>query len=317
VRIFPGILTRNWQLKLSALAMAVLLWTVPEFETQRSQVLQDVPVRVQLNDPQWALRGEPLPASIQVSLSGTTRDLMGLRADRPSIVVPIDEVASPDTAILLLHPWLRMSVGGEVVVEELAPSVVQLFFEPIGVGAPTLLPRLPGSLPDGLSLARAPEVDPRIVQISGPASRVDSLTFLNLEPLDLSEIRSSGTFVLPVDTTGLSGMALSPQRASVIVLVEETVTRELSEFPVTLPPLSSEPALQSRPASVNLVLTGARSLVEAVDPSGLRVTVSRTVATALAPGEEVRATLSVQGVPDLVDGNPDPGWVIIRRPTGL
>jgi YbbR domain-containing protein len=317
VRFFPGIITRNWQLKLSALAMAVLLWTVPEFETQRSQVLQNVPVRVQLNDPQWALRGNPVPASIQVSVSGATRDLMSLRADRPSIVVPIDEVSSPDTVIPLLHPWLRMSVGGEVVVEELAPSIVQLFFEPIGVNAATLLPRLPGALPDGLSLSRAPEVNPEAVQISGPASRVDSLTFLNLEPLDLSDVRSSGTFVLHVDTTDLTGMALSPQRASVTVFVEETATRELTEVPVTLPALASDPALQSRPSSVTLVLVGARSLVEAVVPSELRVTVSRTVATALAPGEEVRATLTVEGVPDLVDGSLDPGWVILRRPTGL
>ena len=314
---FPGIVTRNWQLKTSALAMAVLLWTLPKFETQSSQVLENVPVRVQLNDPQWAVLGEPFPASIKVTLSGSTRDLMALRVDRPSIVVQVDQVSSADTAILLLHPWLRIAMGEDVVVEELVPSVVRLSFEPMEVGAVTLRARFSGSLPSGLSMARAPEVTPPIVRVSGPSSRVDSLTSLNLMSLDLSEIRSSGTFVLPVDTAGLAGMALSPQRASLEIVVEEALARSLQEIPLLLPILNSDPQLQARPSSVTLVLSGARSLVEEVDPSRLQVTVSRTAATALAPGEEVRASLTVEGVPGLVSVTVDPQWVLLRRPTGL
>ena len=316
MRFFPGIITRNWQLKVSALAMAVLLWTVPEFETQSSQVLENVPVRVQLNDPQWALLGEPLPASVQVTLSGSTRALLSLRSARPSIVVPVDQVSSADTAILLLQAWLRTSVGEGVTVEDLIPSSVRLSFEPIEVEAATLLYRFIGELPTGLSLARAPEVNPGFVRISGPASRVRDLTTLSLMPLDLSEIRSSGTFVLPVDTSGLAGMALSPQRASVEVVLEETASVSFEGLPVRLPVLGSDPQLQARPSTVTLVLSGARSLVEEIDASRLRVTVSRTVATALSPGEEVRTNLVVEGVPDVIQAVLDPGWILIRRPTG-
>jgi YbbR domain-containing protein len=317
VRFFPGIITRNWQLKLSALAMAVLLWTVPEFEAQSSQVLENVPVRVQLNDPQWALLREPLPSTVQVTLSGPTRALMALRADRPSIVVPVDQVSSADTAILLLQAWLRTSVGEEVTVEDLVPSSVRLSFEPMEVDVATLRARLTGTLPQGLSLVRTPEVTPGFVRVSGPASRVGELTSLGLMPLDLSEVRSSGTFVLPVDTANLSGMALSPQRASVEIFVEETLTRSFEGVPVRLPPLSSDPQLQARPSTVTVVLSGAASLVESFDPGQLRITVSGTVATALVPGEEVRASLSVEGPPEVVQATLDPEWVLLRRPTGL
>ncbi|MGW8266118.1 MAG: CdaR family protein [Longimicrobiales bacterium] len=316
MRFFPGIITRNWQLKLSALAMAVLLWTVPEFETQSSQVLENVPVRVQLTDPEWALLREPLPASVQVTVSGSTRALLALRAARPAIVVPVNQVSSADTAILLLQAWLQTSVGEQVTVEDLVPSSVRLSFEPIEVEAATLLYRFTGALPPGLSLARPPEVNPGFVRVSGPASRLDGLTTLSLMPLDLSEIRSSGTFVLPVDTSGIAGMALSPQRASVEIVLEETVARRFPDLPVRLPVLDLEPQLQARPSTVSVVLSGARSLIDAVDPAGLRVTVSRTVATALVPGEEVRATLSVEGVPDMIQAALDPEWVLLRRPTG-
>ena len=317
VRFFPGIITRNWQLKLSALAMAVLLWTVPEFEAQSSQELENVPVRVQLTDPQWALLGEPLPSTVKVTLAGPTRALMALRADRPSILVPVDQVSSADTAILLLPAWLRTSVSDEITVEDLVPSSVNLSFEPMEVDVVTLRARLTGDLPSGLSMVRNPEVVPGFVRVSGPSSRVSGLASVTLMPLDLSEVRSSGTFGLPVDTTNLSGMALAPQRASVEIEVEETLTKSFEGVPVRLPILASDPQLQARPSTVTVVLTGATSLVDSFDPGQLRITVSGTVATALVPGEEVRATLSVEGPPAVVEANLDPEWVLLRRPTGL
>jgi len=317
VRFFPGILTRNWQLKLSALAMAVILWTLPKFEAQTSQVLENVPVRVQLNDPQWALLREPLPSNIKVTLSGPTRALMTLRADRPSILVPVDQVSSADTAILLLQAWLRISVGQDVTVEDMVPSSVRLTFERIEVEAATLRPRLEGSLPDGLSLSRDPEVTPGFVRVSGPASRIAPLSSLPLMPLDLSQIRSSGSFLVAVDTTGLTGLALAPQRASVQINVEETFSRTFEGITVRVPSLGSDPQLQARPSTITVVLTGARSLVEDLEPAQIRVTVSGTVASALVPGEEVRATLSVEGIPEVVQATLDPEWVLLRRPAGL
>lgn len=315
MRFFPGILTRNWQLKLSALAMAVILWTLPKFEAQSSQTLT-VPVQVQLNDPQWALLREPLPSTVQVTLSGPTRALMGLRSDRPTVVVPVDQVSSADTAILLLQAWVRTSVREDVTVEDLAPSSVRLSFQPMEVDVATLRPRLEGSLPPGLSLAGPPEVTPGFVRVSGPASRVTPLTDLFLRPLDLSQVRSSGSFVLPVDTSGLSGMAFAPQRASVAIAVEPTLSRTFEGVPVRLPTVDSDPQLQARPSEVTVVLTGAQSLVEGMEAAQLRVTVLGTVASALMPGEEVRANLSVDGVPDVVRATMDPAWVLLRRPTG-
>jgi YbbR domain-containing protein len=317
VRFFPGVITRNWQLKLSALAMAILLWTVPEFEAQSSQELENVPVRVQLTDPQWATVGEPLPPTIKVTLAGPTRALMALRADRPSIVVPVDQVSSADTAILLLPAWLRTSVSDEITVEDLVPSSVNLSFEPMEVDVVTLRARVTGELPSGLSLVRSPEVVPGFVRVSGPSSRVGELASVSLTPLDLSEVRSSGTFVRPVDTANLSGMALSPEQASVEIEVEETLTKSFEGVPVRLPNLASGPQLQARPSTVTVVLSGATSLVESFDPAQLRITVSGTVATALVPGEEVRATLSVEGPPVVTQATLDPEWVLLRRPTGL
>ena len=317
MRFFPEVLARNWQLKVSALAMAALLWTVPQLETQGSYVLEDVPVIVQLNDLEWALLEDPLPPTVSVTISGSTRTLMALRADRPSILVPVDVVSSADTVILLLPPWLRTSVGEDISVEGLAPAEVRLAFERMEVKPANLLFQSTGSLPAGLSLARIPEVSPEFVRVRGPASRLGELTVLRLMPLDLSGLRNSGSFDLPVDTTGLAGMALTSQRASVEIVLEETFSRSFLEVPIRLPILDDDPQLQARPSTVTLELSGARSLVEDLDLSEIRITVSQTVGAALVPGEEVRANLSVEGVPEVVQATLNPEWILLRRPTGL
>lgn len=317
MHIFPEVLTRNWQLKLSAMGLAVLLWTVPELGKEGSQVLENIPVRVQLNDPEWALIQEPLPATIQLTLSGPSRELFALGLDRPSIVIPVDQVSASDTAVLLRSQWVRMSVGEDVVVVELVPNLVNLSFEPMEVGAVPLRPRLSGVLPEGLSLAQLPEVTPNLVRVSGPRSRVEVLETLALSALDLSQVMGSGDFPLPLDTAGLSGMAFSPQRASVHIEVEETVERSFADLPLTIPVLADDPQLQVRPSVVTVILTGARSLVEGVDPLQLRVTFSRVAAASLSPGEEQRISLSVDGVPGLVVVRVEPEWVLLRRPAGL
>ena len=316
VKIFPEVLTRNWQLKLSALGLAVLLWTVPELGKEGSQVLENIPVRVLLNDPEWVLVGEPVPATIQVTLSGPSRDLIALGLDQPSIVIPVDQVSASDTVVFVRYQWVRMSVGEEVVVEGLSPALVNLSFERKEVVAVTLMPRISGALPEGLSLAQFPEVTPNLALVSGPSSRVAVLGSLYLSELDLSQVRGSGDFVLPLDTAGLSGMAFSPQEASLHIEVEETVERSFTDLPLTLPIFPEDPQSEARPSVATVILTGAQSLVEGVDSLQLRVTFSRVAAASLSPGEERRISLSVEGVPELVAVRVEPEWILLRRPTG-
>ena len=50
VRFLPGILTRNWTLKLVAIVLAVLLWLIVRVEAPDRQSIPSVPVVVQVSD---------------------------------------------------------------------------------------------------------------------------------------------------------------------------------------------------------------------------------------------------------------------------
>ena len=311
----PGILTKNWQLKVSAVGMAVLLWTVPRFEGQSSQILEDIPVRVQLSDPNWSLVGDPAPAVVSVTLSGPARDLIALGVDRPPVLVPMDELFSGDTTVLLRPSWFRVSGRDGVVVEDLRPSAVTLSFERIEERRIAFAAPLFGELPPGISLAGPPQITPPEARVFGAASRFERVDSLRLMPMDLSLVEGSGPFLLGVDTTGLQGLDIVPLEASVAIPTEPTAVREFPDQILILPHLDSDPQLQALPVSVTVVLSGPRSLVEGVDPEALTVTIPPLRAS-MAPGQEERVGVVVEGVPELVEYGVTPAWVRLRRPAG-
>jgi hypothetical protein len=315
VSLLPGILVKNWQLKLSALAMAVLLWTVPRFEGQSTRVLPDVPVIVQLNDPEWAPLGDPSPAEVSVTVSGPARELFAIGVDRPPVIIPVDEVTSQDTTVMLRPLWFRGAGRDEVVVEGLTPDAVTLSFEAIEQRDLFLSVPLSGELPPGISLAEPPGIQPDRARVLGPTSRFEGLDSLRLLSLDLALLDEPGPYLLSVDTAGLEGLTVHPLQVSVEVQTEPTTAREFPDLTLRLPRLSADPQLQARPASVTVVLVGARSLVENVDPEALTVTVP-TARANLAPGQEVQEMVVVEGVPDLVEARVTPDWVFLRRPVG-
>jgi hypothetical protein len=319
VSILPGFLTRHWQLKLSAVAMAVLLWTVPEFEAQREEELT-APVRVHLTPPtRYAALGDPDPATVQVRLFGPTRELLNLEA--ALVLVQIDSVSSRDTTVLLIPDMVQIRpprVEGVVEVEVLEPSSVNISFEEIIDGTTVLVAAPEGTLPDSLSQAGPIEISPEVVRVSGPESRVTMLDSLPLAPLDLSQVVSSEGIVLPVDRTGLEeyGLVFSPAVATVRVPLEETFTREIPDLLFEVPSVDSGPPIRSTPSRVTVTLVGARSLVERVDPSRLTVTSPSGPAAVLTPGQEIQVAPVVQGLPDLVEARVSPTQVTLRRPVG-
>jgi YbbR domain-containing protein len=315
VSLLPGIVSKNWHLKVLAVLMAILLWTVPRFEAQNSQVLEDVPVRVQLTDPNWGLLGDPSPAVVSVTVSGPARDLIALGIDRPPVLVPITEVFSGDTTVMLRPSWFRFSGRESVVVEDLSPGAIALSFERIEERLVPFAAPLFGAFSGGVSLAGTPEIDPPAARVFGAASRVEEIDSIRLLPMDLSRLEGLGPYLAGVDTTGLRGLDVLPMEASVSIPTEPTIAREFPDLPLLLPTLDSDPQLRARPATVTVMLIGPQSLVEGVDPEAIIVTIPTTQAN-LPPGQEERVPVVVEGVPELVTYTATPDWVRLGRPAG-
>lgn len=314
MRGLPAFLTRNWTLKLSAFGIALLLWISVRVEAPSRQTVPNVPVRVTLADPEWALLGNPSPAEVMVRFGGPSRELLRMAVDRPTILIPLNQVVSEDTTVVIRPEWVRVQDRPNVVVEEIQPSSVALSLEPIvRLDLPPAL-RLEGELPDGLALRSEPTVRERELRVSGPRSRVTELDSIRLQVLNLDDVRESGPVPVSIDRSRLEGLQVQPERVQVEFEVEEAEVLVLEEVPVTLAESGWEERWELSDSVAQVTLTGAPSLLEAVNPDQvvLRVTLPGADLPESA-GDRRTTELELRGVSALLRAEWDPQEVTITR----
>jgi hypothetical protein len=294
------VLLHNWHLKLAALGLAVLLWALVQTEPLSQETFAAVPVTAEVLDSSWTMARPPSPATVDLQLGGPAGEIIRLARDGATLRVPVASVGSRDTIIAVQREWVDLGGRSRVTVESVSPLTVRMTFEPAIARNVHVSVPMRGELPDDIALASVPELTPSTVVIRGPESRMMGLDSVSLAPLDLASVSQSGSFSLPVDTTGLRGAVVRPASVSVMLRVEPMVERVMENVPVEAEPPAGEPEITVTPSSLQLRLEGPSTLVTAVDVSRLRVSVDPESLRGLQPGEMRRVRIQVEGVPPLV-----------------
>lgn len=295
--VLPAAVTRNWTLKLASLGLAVFLWAVVRAEPPDRQVLDEVPVLVQVGDLDWREAAPPEPATVQVRFAGPARQILLLNRASAAVRVPLDVVTSSDTTVQLRRDWVVFDGASGLVVEDVLPSTVQIHLERTTTEVIPLAVSVTGTPRDGYALAGPVTPSPQVVRLRGPESRVLEIDSVRTRPLDLDGLDATERVVVPVDTTGLGGLTISPTEVEALVRIERAVSR-------VLPPVSVEvegPAaagLVVDPASLPVTVRGPEARTADADLSGLRLVVSDEDVLDVAPGEERRVPVRVRGLDD-------------------
>jgi len=304
VSVLPDVVTRNWRLKLSALALAVFLWAIVTVQPRNRDILPAVPVQVVVTDPEWTLAELPSPATVSVQLGGPTRELLqlGRGNDAAILRIPIDAVGSGDTIVRLRTEWVVVLGGSNIVVQEILPSTVTLRLEPAMTVSLPLAVRTRGELPEEWALATPLGLSPPLVRVRGPARILEGLDSIPLEPLDLGAVRESRIYRVRVDTSGLGRVSVEQQTADIAIRLDRAAERSVGGVPVVAEaPLGVDPgSLVVTPATIQVTLRGALSLVNQVDAEALSAVVAARDIEGLAAGSAVTVPIRVRGVPNLV-----------------
>lgn len=309
----PRALIHNWRLKLSALGLSVLLWALVQSEPRESQTVGSVPVVIDVADTAWTVAGEVQPGEVELRLSGSTGEIIRLSRAGTVLRIPIAHVGSRDTLVTLRRDWVVLGEGSSLAVESVYPSAVRVHFEPAVARMVPIALRTTGSLSSRLALASPIGVTPQLARVRGPSERVETLDSVLLRPLQLREVRGSGVVELAMDSVGVAGLRVSPATVTVGIRVEERLERTLSGIEVQAQAGYGRSALTVTPASVEVVLVGARTLLTAVDPQDVRAWVDPELLRDMAPGEERRVPYRVEGIPALVALDLPHEFVVVRR----
>lgn len=223
-------LTRNWSLKLTALVLAVLLWTVVKSEELTRVSVGNVPIEVVLRDPGWILSAPPSPETATVIFAGPWRELVRLAVQKPRIIIPVDEVRDSVEVRQLRTGWVQLD-GGELSrlrTEDIRPGAVLLTFERLTTRVVPIAVRTRGELPPGLELAAPIRSEPAAIRVSGPSRRLEGVDSVPTEPIELGAVRGSAAIRARVDTAGFGGLLFSPPDVDVVVRVTPYVADSVS-----------------------------------------------------------------------------------------
>ena len=308
-----NVLIHNWRLKLAALGLSIFLWALVQTEPRTSESFQRVPVRVELTDTLWALAGPTTPTEVELQLSGPSRDIIRLAREGTALSIPISEVGTPDTSVLIDHDWVELGQWTGLTVEVISPAMIEIMFEPTMTRTLPIATRIYGDLRSNLALASSVGVAPVSVQVRGSESRIAQLDSILLERFDLATVEKSGVFSVAVDTAGLSSVYVSPEVVTMGFNVEDDIERVLQGFTVQFDTERVGMEVTIEPLLVQIRFSGPKSLVNALDPSLLRVWVSPEDLAGILPGEERRVPLRLEGVPDFVTAVSETAAVTARR----
>lgn len=215
-------LSERWGLKLAALALAVLLWlavramdTTPVLNT-----FPNVPVRVDVRDPDWRLASDPDPPAVHVTVLGTRDELTALLSQPPRITLTVERVVdSVETQVVPLQ-WVQLPRGlMQARVVALRPDTIRLQYERLATRTVPVRIRIIGELPSGYRLERPVNTNPPVVQLRGPARLVMQLDSVPLLPVDISGLRSTTSVPASVDMAAIGPIRVSPEEINVVLRI--------------------------------------------------------------------------------------------------
>lgn len=267
MRAFLRSLASQWQLKLLAFALAMLLWIVVSGEQLQSRLIP-VPLDVHVTDPAFQLVGESVPSEVDVRFVGPGREFIEMMLRRPHLVLDVAEVQ--DTSeVFELEPGMVQAAGQNITARTVEPSRIRLHFHRrASRTVPVRVLFGPGydrtwTVLDSLT------VEPDSILVSGPASAVAKVGVVPSVPLRVGLGDSIVDRRIGIDAASLGGVNVSPSTVRVRGRTDRVLERTISGVPVSL---GGDFVLV--PDTVSVHLRGPRSIVSALQAADLRVAVA-------------------------------------------
>ncbi len=261
--VVRGLLLDNFLLKLLSLMMAVGLWFFVNAAERDSEAEYPIPVQL-MNQPPQLLLVSPRIETVDLRVSGPRTLLDRIEGGDLSIEIDLRRVRPGATTFRMRPNSLALPRG--VVPIHITPSEITLEFAKIGSK------RVPvnlavGGRPGDLLIAES-KVTPEEVEITGPASVVETIEVVKTQPLDLDDAKP-GRIKREIELDPeVDLLTLSSPTVHVDLLIEEP-KEEGKTDPIAIVVRNWLGEATVSPAEVTLRVKGARSKVQALElPNG-------------------------------------------------
>lgn len=180
----------NWQLKTSALLLAVLVWAIISGrEKTYSEKTLKIPVEIINVSPNLeVVRLQPEEA--RVTLKGSANLIAKIRPESLAIKIDLKNVSESRKLNFFAEDYLE--IPDKIQIISIHPKMIEVFIEEFAVKELPVKIRFHGRLKEPLKLKEA-KVIPDRVTIIGYKSQLSNITVVFTEDVNLDEIEASQT----------------------------------------------------------------------------------------------------------------------------
>lgn len=208
----PGILVRNWPLKLAALALAAILWVFVAAEETTSQL---VAVQVNVNLPADLALSRAVPP-VRVLVTGPGRELIKLYASPPLIHATIPAGAGPPRWRLTVSPSdVQISRTARVNIQDIEPRTIDFDLDRVTRRDVPVAVRGVLEAESGFAIARPLVISPTHVRVTGPRALVMAVDSFVTEPMEVRGVTGTFERTIALDTASRPLMRVTPREVTV------------------------------------------------------------------------------------------------------
>jgi len=297
---------RNWPIKLAALFFAIMLYVAV---AAQQPLTQSFALRLAIGIPPGRTVRQQ-PAGVTVVIAGTGSEILKLRSF-PRVI----RKAIPDTfsaslwRIRLEATDVELPKGIGVQVVDIRPRDLEILLDSVSRKDVRIVPRVTVEAESGFVL-RGLSITPSLAHLVGPEKSLAKFDSVATLPTVISSVSGPFFKTVPLDTSSLGIVRISPKAVRMEGEVTELIERAIAGVPITTAASGFTGFLLS-PERVSVMVRGPASRVNTLTRDSVRV-VAHLVGKA-GPGGYARLTVS--GPRGLV-ARAVPDSVSLKRKTG-
>jgi hypothetical protein len=253
----------NTGLKLIALLIAIVLWAAVSKQESVQITLQDVPIDYANLAQGLSISNDDNLKTATVRVRGPKDSLETLRPENLSIRINLNNTKLGERVIPLSHADVVSPVSIEVV--DIEPQRTHLTIERIIKRQVPVVPRFNSNLPKDYEIT-SHHVNPVVITIQGPESRVNAVADAPTETISMAEHRTSFIERPNIDIKDPRIYIVGSPTIEVQVQVGQIrVDRVITSVPVRVQPSTDKVSLN--PITVSVEVEGPKSLIEELLPN--------------------------------------------------
>ncbi|HKS71661.1 MAG TPA: CdaR family protein [Terriglobales bacterium] len=215
-------ITNNLALKLVSLGLAVGLWLAVARDPV-DEIALEIPIEFHNVPKDLEISTESIPRA-QIRLGGPERLVHRLQPSDIHMEIDLSHVTGPGQRTFDLAAQ-RIEKPHDLQVVQIVPTQVQLTFDRRMTRQVEVHPRVIGSFAGGRQIAKV-EVNPSVIQISGPQQRVQAVEAAITDPVDVSGTMERNTFVTHAYVSDPMVQVVNPRPIYVTVIVQKSADAE-------------------------------------------------------------------------------------------